>query len=69
MLTYYHLWKMNPIEARRILVKEYEDSKSYCQTASLSPGPSRARLARNRPGPPEQPHQWVGVSYFGVMRL
>jgi transposase len=33
MLTYYHLWKMNPTEARKILVKDYEGSKSYSQTA------------------------------------
>jgi len=40
MLTYYHLWKMNPREARpyripreRILVKGYEETKSYSQTA------------------------------------
>jgi len=32
MLTYYHLWKMNPREARRILVKDYEETKSYSQT-------------------------------------
>jgi len=34
MLTYYHLWKMNPREARRILVKDYQETKSYSQTAS-----------------------------------
>jgi transposase len=33
MLTYYHLWKMNPTEARRFLVKDYEETKSYSQTA------------------------------------
>jgi len=29
MLTYYHLWRMNPTEARRILVKDYQETKSY----------------------------------------
>jgi len=40
MLTYYHLWRMNLTEARpyripreRILVKDYEETKSYSQTA------------------------------------
>lgn len=33
MLTYYHLWKMNPKEARRILVKDYRETGSYSQTA------------------------------------
>ena len=33
MLTYYHLWKMNPTEARRILVKDYQETQSYSQTA------------------------------------
>jgi len=33
MLTHYLLWKMNPREARRILVKDYEGTKSYSQTA------------------------------------
>ncbi len=40
MLTYYHLWKMNPTEARpyripreRILIKDYEGTKSYSKTA------------------------------------
>lgn len=33
MLTYYHLWKMNPTESRRILVKDYQGTKSYSQTA------------------------------------
>jgi len=41
MLTYYHLWKMNPREARpyripreRILIKDYEETKIYSQTAA-----------------------------------
>ena len=33
MLTYYHLWKMNPREARKILVKDYQETDSYSQTA------------------------------------
>ena len=33
MLTYYHLWKMNPREARRILIKDYQETKSYSKTA------------------------------------
>jgi len=33
MLTYYHLWKMNPTEARKILVKDYQETGSYSQTA------------------------------------
>jgi len=33
MLTYYHLWKMNPREARRILIKDYQETGSYSQTA------------------------------------
>lgn len=33
MLTYYHLWRMNPREARRILIKDYQETKSYSQTA------------------------------------
>ncbi|MGB5932479.1 MAG: helix-turn-helix domain-containing protein, partial [Anaerolineae bacterium] len=32
-LTYYHLWKMNPREARRILVKDYQETKSHSRTA------------------------------------
>jgi len=33
MLTYYHLWKMNPREARRILIKDYQETGSYSKTA------------------------------------
>lgn len=33
MLTYYHLWKMNPTEARRSLVKHYHETGSHSQTA------------------------------------
>jgi len=33
MLTYYHLWQMNPTKARRILVKDYQETGSYSQTA------------------------------------
>jgi len=43
MLTYYHLLKMNPREARpyripreRILVKDHQETGSYSQTASQS---------------------------------
>jgi len=40
MLTYYHLWRMNPREARpyripweRILIKDYQETQSYSRTA------------------------------------
>jgi transposase len=33
MLTYYHLWRMNPTEARRVLLKDYQKTESYSQTA------------------------------------
>ena len=40
MLTYYHLWEMNPREARpyripreRILIKDYQKTRCYSQTA------------------------------------
>jgi len=33
MLSYYHLWKMNPTEARRLLLQDYQETKSYSQTA------------------------------------
>ena len=43
MLSYYHLWRMNPSEARpykipreKLLAKDYQKTRCYSQTASLS---------------------------------
>jgi len=33
MLTYYQLWQMNPREARKLLVKDYQKTRCYFQTA------------------------------------
>lgn len=56
MLTYYHLWQMNPTEARRILVKDYQETGSYSQTA------------KNFANPPSHPTQ-MGEKVPGAGRV
>ncbi len=34
MLSYYHLWQMNPTEARKLLAKDYQQTRCYSQAAN-----------------------------------